>query len=69
MHLHPVISYLKINYNSKGQAAPSEHLFYAVTEIEKDRYTLIEQSAYYVLFNMAVTNSTTYYYNMAVSII
>ena len=34
---------------------------YAVTYIEKDRYTLIEQSPYYnvnVLFNIAVTNST-----------
>ena len=29
---------------------PPKHLFYAVTEIEKDRYTLIEQSAYYMLY-------------------
>ena len=26
-------------WNSKGQAAPPKHLFYAVTEIEKDWYT------------------------------
>ena len=34
---------------------------YAVTDIEKDRYALIEQSPYYnvnVLFNILVTNST-----------
>ena len=28
-----------------------------VTEIEEDRYTLIEQSVYLVLLNMVVTNS------------
>ena len=32
---------------------------YAATEIDKDRHTLIEQSGLYVLFNMAVTNSTS----------
>ena len=50
MHLKAIITLLKINYNSKGQVAPPKHLFYAVTEIEKDLYTLIEQSAYYALF-------------------
>ena len=43
--------------NIKGQAAPPNHLFYAATEIEKDRCTLIEQSWYYALF-MPVTNIT-----------
>ena len=40
------------NVESKTQAAPPKYLFYAVTEIERDRYTLIEQSAYLI---MAVT--------------
>ena len=35
------------------KAGSPQYLFYAVTElnVEKDRYTLIEQSAYCVLFN------------------
>ena len=56
MHL---LRYIHIAFwNIKGQAAPPKHLFYAVTEIGRDQYAIIEKSAYYILLNMAVTHST-----------
>ena len=33
----------------KGKKAPPKCLFYVTTQIEKDQYTLIEQSAHLVL--------------------
>ena len=42
----------------KGRVAPPKCLFHVATQIEKDRYTLIEQSVHLVL---AFTNSTQLY--------
>ena len=42
----------------KGQEAPPKYLFYVATQTEKNRYTLIEQSAFLVL---AFTNTTELY--------
>ena len=50
-----IIAYAIAIFNGKGLAATSKYLFYAITEFE-NLCTLIEQSAYQVLFNMAVTN-------------
>ena len=41
------ISYSNLEYG-KGQIAPPKYLFYAVVKIEKDPYTLIEQSVYLI---------------------
>ena len=49
-----------IGYNSFNKlrtGSPSQTLL-SLTRIEKDQYTLIEQSEYCVVFNVAITNST-----------
>ena len=45
-------------------ASPSQILVYAVTEIEIDQYTLIEQSVYCVIFNKKVNSKELYSYVM-----
>ena len=37
--------------HGKGQGSPPKSLFHVVTQIEKDRYTLIEQSTHYIWSN------------------
>ena len=39
------------HYNGKGQGSPSQMF---ATQIEKDRYTLIEQSAHLVLLKIGI---------------
>ena len=50
---------LKLKYNNivKGRVAPPKCLFHVIWT-EKDKYTLIEQSAHLVLLKLALTNIT-----------
>ena len=43
-----------------NRAAPPKLLFYVVTWIEKDRYTLIEQSVYKVLLTIGIYYQSSY---------
>ena len=49
----------KMKYNGKGQCSLSQMLicFMLPTQIEKDQYTLIEQSTHLVLLKMAFINT------------
>ena len=47
----------------KGGVAPPKYLFNAATRSEKDRYTLIEQSAHLVLLKIGIYYNTTQPYN------
>ena len=47
----------------KGRVAPPKCLFNAATGSEKDRYTLIEQSAHLVLLKIGIYYNTTQPYN------
>ena len=38
----------------KGKVAPPKCLFHVVTQIEKDRYTLIEQSGHLALLKIGI---------------
>ena len=38
----------------KGRVAPPKYLFYVATQSEKDRYTLIDQSAHLVLLKIGI---------------
>ena len=38
----------------KGRVAPPKCLFHVATQIEKDQYTLIEQSAHLVLLKIGI---------------
>ena len=49
----------------KGRVAPPKCLFYINTQIEKDQYTLIEQSAHTVLLKLAFTNTIQLYSYLA----
>ena len=43
----------------KGKVAPPKWLFHVATQIEKYRYTLIEQSAHLLLLNKLVFTNIT----------
>ena len=47
---------------------PPKCLFHAATEIEKDRYTLIEQSAHLVLLKLAFINTIQLYSWLIISL-
>ena len=38
----------------KGRVAPPKCLFHVANQIEKDRYTLIEQSAHLILLKIGI---------------
>ena len=42
---------------AKGRVAPPKCLSHVATRIEKDRYTLIEQSAHLALLKLVFTNT------------
>ena len=60
MHL-VIIAMLKMKIEQyrkvKGIVTPLKCLFYVVTQIEKDRYTLIDQPVQYVLVKIGICNS------------
>ena len=59
MHVISYNSSTLLSNEGQATAAPPKYLLYAVTKIEKDRYTLTEHSEYCILNNiMAVTNIT-----------
>ena len=43
-----------MKYGNIQRVAPPKALFHVATQTEKDRYTLIEQSAHLVLLNIGI---------------
>ena len=46
----------------KARVAPLKWLFHVATQIEKDQYTLIEQSAHLILLKIGIYYITAYGY-------